>query len=243
MNAFDAVGSERFLAALTAVPRDIGGPPRLCAACLRVLKVQRVAIAITVDFAETGWEVLCASDPIADRFEALQATAGQGPGFDAAARGEPVNVESLALIHHRWPLLGAAMDPAESGAVYSIPLQAGAARLGVLDLFCDAPGPLDGAQWAAATSVATMVTMILLSDQRAESDRAEMVLGQWWNSAPRTREIHQASGMVAAQLGVPVRDAYARLQGHAFAHGHTLAEVASDVVARRLRLSPDPDGP
>jgi len=43
--------------------------------------------------------------------------------------------------------------------------------------------------------------------------------------------------MVSAQLDIPVRDAYSRLQAHAFAHGFTLAEVAADVVARRLRFS------
>jgi hypothetical protein len=86
-----------------------------------------------------------------------------------------------------------------------------------------------------------MVTMVLLSDQNA--DGAEMVLGQWWSSAPRSREIHQASGMVAAQLRIPVRDAYARLQAHAFAHGSTLAEVAVDVVARRLQFNPASEVP
>lgn len=210
-------------------------------ACVGVLAVQRAAIA--VDVTGTGWEVLCASDSVADRFEALQATAGQGPGIDAAVRGEAVVVEDLALIQHRWPLLGAAMGPGDCGAVYSIPLQVGAARLGALDLFCENPGRLDGSQWAAASSVATMVTMILLADQSADADSAELVLGQWWSSAPRTREIHQASGMVAAQLGISVRDAYARLQAHAFARGFTLAEVAADVVARRLRFSADPEMP
>ncbi|MEV6767242.1 GAF and ANTAR domain-containing protein [Nocardia sp. NPDC051030] len=235
MSGFDMVGSERFLAALAAVPRRFVGPSRICVACVEVLAVQGAAIAI--DATDTGWEVLCASDSVADRFEALQATAGQGPGIDAALGCEVVVVEDRALIQHRWPLLGAMMDRGESGAVYSIPLQAGAARLGVLDLFCEKPGNLDRAQWAAVSSVATMVTAILLSDQHADADSVEMVLGQWWSSALRTREIHQASGMVAVQLGAPVRDAYSRMQAHAFARGLTLAEVAADVVARRLRFS------
>ncbi|GAB0104164.1 GAF domain-containing protein [Nocardia sp. JMUB6875] len=239
MSGFDPVGSERFLAALSVVSRAVVGPSRIVMACVDVLAVQRAAIAVGVT--EIGWEVLCASDSVADRFEALQVTAGQGPGIDAAVRGEVVVVEDLALIHNRWPLLAAAMPPGETGAVYSIPLQAGAVRLGVLDLFREKPGLLDGIEWAAASSVAMMVTMILLSDQSADAESAEFVLGQWWSSAPRTREIHQASGMVAVQLGVPVRDAYSRLQAHAFARGFTLAEVAADVVARRLRFGPGPE--
>ncbi|MGW0248392.1 GAF and ANTAR domain-containing protein [Nocardia goodfellowii] len=239
MSGADAVGPERFLAALSASPRSALGSPRLCAACVAVLPVQRAAIAVEVT--GNGWEVLCASDPSAGRFEALQAAAGQGPGFDAAACGEVVVVEHSAVIPHRWPLLGAGMELGEIGAVFSIPLRVGAAKLGVLDLFKETPGCLDRGQWAAVSSIATMVTMILLSDQSGSLVNPEAVLGQWWNTTARTREIHQASGMVAAQLGIPVRDAYARLQAHACACGHTLAEVAADVVARRLRFDPDPE--
>jgi hypothetical protein len=43
--------------------------------------------------------------------------------------------------------------------------------------------------------------------------------------------------MVSVQLGVSVAEASVRLRAHAFAQGRPLAELARDVVARRLRLS------
>jgi hypothetical protein len=49
--------------------------------------------------------------------------------------------------------------------------------------------------------------------------------------------VHQASGMVSAQLEVTVGEALARMRAFAFAHDHPLAKVAEDVVARRLRFS------
>ena len=49
-------------------------------------------------------------------------------------------------------------------------------------------------------------------------------------------EVHQASGMVSAQLGVGVAEALVRLRAHAYAEGRPLADVAADVVTRRLRL-------
>jgi len=58
----------------------------------------------------------------------------------------------------------------------------------------------------------------------------------WWGQSSDARTIHQATGMVVAQLGVSAREAYVRLQGHAFANGTLLGEVAEEVVARRLRL-------
>ncbi len=50
-------------------------------------------------------------------------------------------------------------------------------------------------------------------------------------------EVHQATGMVAAQLDVSDGEALTRLRGRAFADGRTVSELASDVVARRVRFN------
>ncbi len=52
-------------------------------------------------------------------------------------------------------------------------------------------------------------------------------------------EVHQASGMVMVQLGVPIEEALARLRAHSFTVGQPLWEVARAVVAGRLRLDDD----
>jgi hypothetical protein len=52
-------------------------------------------------------------------------------------------------------------------------------------------------------------------------------------------EIHQATGMVAVQLGVDLSTALVRLRAHAFAQDRLLSEVAVAVVARTLRFRPD----
>jgi hypothetical protein len=48
--------------------------------------------------------------------------------------------------------------------------------------------------------------------------------------------VHQASGMVAAQLGVSVGQALIRLRAYAFGNDRPLTEVAKEVVARTLRF-------
>ena len=45
--------------------------------------------------------------------------------------------------------------------------------------------------------------------------------------------------MLMAQLDLPVGAAFARLRGHAFATGITVADAAAAVVARRLVLKGD----
>jgi AmiR/NasT family two-component response regulator len=49
-------------------------------------------------------------------------------------------------------------------------------------------------------------------------------------------EVHQATGMISAQLDVGVDEAFVRLRAHAFAEHLALRDIARDVVGRRLRL-------
>jgi hypothetical protein len=64
--------------------------------------------------------------------------------------------------------------------------------------------------------------------------------GQSPDLALHRAEIDQATGMLTVQLGVPVAEAFARLRAYAYAHDRRLADVARDIVARRLRLHRDP---
>lgn len=52
-------------------------------------------------------------------------------------------------------------------------------------------------------------------------------------------QVHQATGMVAAQLGVGMADAFAHLRARAFAEQRPLGDLAADVVARRRRFDRD----
>lgn len=48
--------------------------------------------------------------------------------------------------------------------------------------------------------------------------------------------VHQAAGMVAAQLEVSVGQALVRLRAYAFGNDHPLTEVAKNVVDKKLRF-------
>jgi hypothetical protein len=47
--------------------------------------------------------------------------------------------------------------------------------------------------------------------------------------------------MLTEQLGVGIADAFVRLRAYAYVNDLRLTDVARDIVARRLRLHPDPD--
>lgn len=55
--------------------------------------------------------------------------------------------------------------------------------------------------------------------------------------------LHQATGMVLAQLGISADDALALLQAHSFAHDQSLGETASQVLDRSLMFATTDLGP
>jgi hypothetical protein len=223
--------TERFLAAMQA---GGGGVTAACQACVRVLPVQRAAIV--VDERDAGMQPWCTTDDVAAGVEAVQATVGEGPAVDAVATGLPVPVPDLAGDYQRWPGFAAALARTRiSGAMIAMPLQLGAVRFGALDLYRDAPGQLDGVAMSAGLHIADLITTRLMVVRPARtSDRDGAA--PWLEEPLASRAIHQAAGMVVAQLEIGVPDAYARLRAYAFGHGMSLAEVAEAVVVRRIRF-------
>jgi hypothetical protein len=75
--------------------------------------------------------------------EDLRQTLGEGPCFDASRDGRPVLEPDLARSGGmaRWPGFGPAAVEAGIAAIFAFPLQIGAIRLGVLDLYRDTPRP------------------------------------------------------------------------------------------------------
>ena len=124
-------------------------------------------------------------------------------------------------------------------AVFALPLQVGAIRLGVLDLYRAQPGDLDREQLADALVLADTACALLLDAAQRDRSRPD---GHWPEQAgPQHPEVHQATGMIIVQLGVTAAVALIRLRAYAYAHDRRLRDVAGDVVARRLRFHPDTD--
>ncbi len=184
-------------------------------------------------------EPVFATDPRSHELEELQFTLGEGPGMDAVSSDGAVLVADLSAGESasRWPVFAAAAVMEGVRAMFSIPVQAGAVRLGVLDVYRDRAGPLTGGQLADTLAYADAALVLALDRRGGISPRTEELFDVEF--ARRGAEVHQAAGMVMVQTGVPVADALARLRAYAYAHDLRLADVAADVVARRLRLPPD----
>jgi hypothetical protein len=184
-------------------------------------------------------EPVVATDPRSEELEELQFTFGEGPCVDAAAGGGPVLVGDLSSAdsRRRWPMFAPAAVERGVRGMFALPIQAGAIWLGVLDLYRLQAGLLDGGELADALGYADAVLALALDHRGGVSGGLED-LGDVGLTARRA-EVYQAAGMISVQLGVGVTDALARLRARAYLHDRRLAEMAADVVARRLVFHPD----
>jgi GAF domain-containing protein len=207
---------------------------RLCTVSAQVLRVAGAGVMI-----DGGQDraPLCASNEMAARVEDLCLTLGEGPGVDAHDDGVPVVEPDLARpLRARWPSFTPPAVAAGVAATFSFPLRLGGIRLGTLTLYEVHTGRLSADQYADALVMASVVLNAVLARQ-AEAPLGDLALELETLSSTRT-EIHQATGMVSAQLEVSAADALVRLRAHAYAEGRTLSDVAADVLGKRLRLPP-----
>jgi hypothetical protein len=188
--------------------------------------------------------VMCVTDPVGEQLAELHLTLGQGPCHDVLASAAPVLAADLADTEYsrRWPAFTPAARLLGAGAVFAFPLTVGVIRAGVLGLYRGAPGPLPGGQFGDLLVLADAATVMLLGSAEGytENGNGAALDGQAPDLAVHRAEIDQATGMLTVQLGVPVEEAFARLRAYAYSQDRRLADVAGDVVARRLRLDRDP---
>jgi len=186
------------------------------------------------------------TDEVSEELAELQLTLGEGPGPDVSASGGPVLASDLGETQaaRRWPVFAPAARQAGAAAIFAFPLRIGAIRAGVMGLYRTRPGPLSAVHLGDALTFADTATLVLLDSQdRAAGDPAAGPGpgGQPAGLTLHRAEIDQATGMLTEQLGVGIAEAFIRLRAYAYAHDRRLADLARDVVARRLRLLPDPD--
>src|SRR3954466_12492974 len=103
----------------------------------------------------------------------------------------------------RWPAFAPAAREVGAAAVYAFPLQMGAARLGVMDLYHVRPRSLDSGELRDALLLADTTTLLLVGREVASLDDpdAGAVEGLLSEREGYRAEIDQATGMISVQLG------------------------------------------
>lgn len=207
---------------------------RLCRRCATSLDVDGMGMYISAGPGRQS--TVAATDAISGQVEEMQVLLGEGPCNDALTRGEPILVADLAdpALKQRWPNFTPTALDAGVRAAFAFPLQVGAIRLGAMDLYRNRTGPIkdENVRQARIFADAAVRVILDLQDKGAEGSLPGELAPHWTSSAA----VHQATGMVMAQLGIDVASAFATLRARAFSTDRRLADVARDVVERRLRF-------
>lgn len=185
-----------------------------------------------------GSQTVCASSLVAARIDEIQIDLGEGPCWEALRTRLPVLEPDLQHAGGAgWPAAAEALRALDIGALYAFPLYVGNLSVGSVDLYMHASRRLSDKTVGDVSVLAEIVSRQVLRRALDEVNRADegMAGGKY-----SRREMHQASGMVAAQLGIGVDDALLVLRAHAFSSGRSIAEISADVIGRRLDFSPPP---
>jgi hypothetical protein len=209
------------------------GTKRLCEVCAEATGATGAGIMLMSGGVPRG--SLCTTNEESALIEELQYALGEGPCVDAFRDDRPVAEPDLARLGMpRWPAFTGPALAAGVRAVFGFPLQVGAVRLGALDLYSDHPGSLTDDQHADAlvmADVAAQAILVLQANAPPGTLATELAAGADFHHV-----VHQAAGMVAAQLDVSVGQALIRLRAYAFGNDRPLTDVTRDVVTRRLRF-------
>jgi hypothetical protein len=219
--------------ALAAADPALSLSARLCKGGVQVLGAG--GGSITVANAEPERVTLHATGPVAARLDELEEVLGEGPSLDAYNTGEPVLADlGDAASSRRWPVFtGAALRGIGTVTVLAVPMRPDRQTVGVFAVHDMPSGPVDELT-GSAQFLADAIAVALVRNTGPWEDSGE---GPW----PARARVHQAIGMVVAQLRLRPDDAEALLRAHAYALDTTLADIADHVVMRRLVFRYDAD--
>ena len=181
---------------------------------------------------------ICSHGQFASFGEELQFSLGEGPCGDAFDSGELIEVTDLSTGQgERWPMFSPAMTEAGVTSLASFPLRIGGARFGALTLYHSSYGELSFEQVADGYVVAQIASHLIVAGQAQIGE--DSVIPEIEAGFVRMESVHQATGMVMAQLGIGAEDALARLRGAAFGSGLTLLDMSIHIVLGRVELPRD----
>jgi hypothetical protein len=168
-------------------------------------------------------------EQVADLEEA-QERDQQGPGVDAYRSGHVVTSPDLS-VEDRWGGYAAMALARGLHATAGIPLRAGDIRVGAMSVYAASPREWLEDDIAALSALADVATGCLVSGsrQRGKDDLVRQLRGALESRVA----IEQAKGFLAAQEGITVEEAFARIRRYARDHNESLRSVAAAVVRDR----------
>lgn len=202
----------------------------LCDGFVSTFGVEHAAISTLGDPFDI--ETVCASDAVAAALDELQLDSGVGPCWTARSSPSPVLLPDLQHdASPEWPLFLAAAAAHGVASVYAFRMSVGRVDVGVVDLYASRTQQLSGRDVAIAATMADAAGAQIMRRALEDLDTDP------GTARSARRFVHQATGMVCAQLRVTPDDALLIIRAHAFATGVSVREVAEALIAREIDFS------
>ena len=181
---------------------------------------------------------MCSSNELTRQLEEIQYSLGEGPCHDAYRSGDPSGSGDLRSTDQpQWPTYTASALAAGACAVFAYPLGQRGAHIGAMTIYQDRVGPLTHDQAENSRVLADVYAEAILSVQADED--SDLLASALQGDGSHRAEVHQASGVVAVQLGIPVGEALDRIRAFGYATDRPLSDIASEIVGGRLHLKDD----
>lgn len=222
--------------ALGEVDRAAEDPATFYRPFLMLLPVSGAAVSTVGDL--LGSETVSASGPLAATVDELQFDLGEGPCWDAMTSQRPVLEPHLRRNTTRWPAFSVAIAQHQISSLFAFPLHVGSLQIGAVDLYSTQEMELSPTQTRHASVLAGRVGTHVLRRALATSDEDYQHPG----NAFSRRLVHQATGVVIAQLQLSPDEARLIIQGHAFATSRSMMTVAEDILHGRIVFTRGADG-
>lgn len=205
---------------------------RFCETSAEILGVTGVGVTLLHGahlFGQVG-----ASDEIAVGLEWAEFALGEGPRALAAASGRAVLDPDMVDAQCRYPLFAVAARTLGAHAIFTLPICSVSTVIGTLSLYNAAPGDLSSDQLLHGSMLAETARQVIVAAM--STCRSGEVPDELAHVGEDRYVVHQATGMISAQLQVSMPDALEALRARAWAAGESLARVSAAVIERRLRL-------
>lgn len=206
----------------------------LCDPFLSIVPVSGAAISFLGSV--SAQSTICASDSMAAHLDELQFDLGEGPCWQAMNSRRPGIYDDIQSVNHpEWPAFAEAIRGGAVGAMFAFPLTVGSLEIGAVDLYSTSPTGLTASQISHVSALAHLASWQVLRRILADQDDPD-----GGGSPYSRREVHQATGMIVAQLDISAADAALLLKAHAFSSGRSAREISHEVVERTLSFAEPP---
>src|ERR1700712_3277383 len=210
-------------------PTGVSLAARLAQACVTLLEVD--GASITLEAATPNRVTLAATDQIAAELEQLQDVLSEGPCWDAYLSGSSQTTNLTPEQDPQWPQFGpAARQAVGLRTVYGLPMTPHRQTMGVLSAHLAGTNTELPIGLEASVFLADTIGAALLLDPQQHDPNGQ---GGPWSGRAR---VHQATGMIIAQLRISPDDAMAILRAHAYAHNTGLDDIAEQIIRGTLNF-------